>query len=186
MVAIHEQIGKNLQRLRKRRGWTFDKMAAQTGISKGMLSQMEKGETQPTVTTVWRIATGLNVSFSSLLKQEEQMLSVVERKDTPDLVEDEGRCRLFLIFPFDPETQFETYTMILHPGANYHSLPHAEGIREFITVISGECDITIAEETVTLDEKKSMQFSGNVHHRYVNRTNADTKLQILMYYAEEY
>ncbi|QDI90106.1 XRE family transcriptional regulator [Salicibibacter halophilus] len=185
LIDIHERVGQNLQRIRKRKGWTFDKIAEQTGVSKGMLYRIEKGETQPTITTVWRIATGLNVSFSSLIKQEAEVVTVAEQRQTPDLEEDNGRCHLFLIFPFDPETKFEVYTMILRPGANYHSLPHPEGVREYITVKSGEFAITLHEKTYTLDEKKHIQFSANVPHQYENRTDAETVLQLIMYYADE-
>ncbi|QQK80112.1 helix-turn-helix transcriptional regulator [Salicibibacter cibi] len=174
-----------MQRIRKRKGWTFDQMAERTGVSKGMLYRIEKGETHPTITTVWRIATGLNMSFSSLIKQEVEVVTVAEQKKTPDLEEDNGRCRLYLIFPFDPETHFEVYTMILRPGANYDSLPHPEGVREYITVKAGEFEITIHDKTYTLDEKKSIQFSGNVPHQYENRSNIETVLQVIMYYADE-
>ncbi|MBB6449180.1 transcriptional regulator with XRE-family HTH domain [Geomicrobium halophilum] len=185
MSAIHVRVGQNLQRLRKRRGLTFERIALATGVSKGMLYQIEKGETQPTVTTVWKIATGLNVSFSSLIKQDDRVVSVVERKEFPDLEEDEGRCRLFLIFPFDPETQFELYTMILSPGANYLSLPHHEGVREYISVTSGELHMMIDQDSYMLNEKKSLQFMATVPHQYENLTNTETRLQVLMYYSDE-
>ncbi|QQK76210.1 helix-turn-helix transcriptional regulator [Salicibibacter cibarius] len=174
-----------MQRIRKRKGWTFDKIAECTGVSKGMLYRIEKGETQPTITIVWRIATGLNVSFSSLIKQEAEVVNIVEQKQTPDLEEDNGRCRLYLIFPFDPETQFEVYTMILRPGANYHSLPHLDGVREYITVKAGEFEITLHDKTYMLDEKKSIQFSANVPHQYENKADTETVLQVIMYYADE-
>ncbi|MFD2880742.1 helix-turn-helix domain-containing protein [Paenibacillus rhizoplanae] len=52
--AIHVRIGQNLQRIRKQRGLSLDKLAALTNVSKGMLHQMERGDIQPTVTIVWK------------------------------------------------------------------------------------------------------------------------------------
>ncbi|MED4751974.1 helix-turn-helix transcriptional regulator [Brevibacillus choshinensis] len=89
MDSIHIRIGHNLQRIRKQRGFSLDKVAIKTKVSKGMLHQIERGDVQPTVTTVWKIATGLNISFSSLLKDEDAAVSVVTRKELPDITEDD-------------------------------------------------------------------------------------------------
>ncbi len=124
MDAIHIRIGQNLQRLRKQRQLSLDKLADLTGVSKGMLHQIERGDTQPTVTTVWKIATGLQVSFSSLIKDDEPTIAIVNRKTEPDLTEDNGNCLVYVMFPFNPQTQIEMFTLVLKPKASYVSTPH--------------------------------------------------------------
>lgn len=186
MDLIHIRIGHNLQKIRKQKGLSLDKAAQLTKVSKGMLHQIERGDIQPTVTTVWKIATGLHISFSALLKDDETSVSIVTRKDVPDVTEDNGRCKLYLLFPFDPQTRFEMYTIILDPAGSYHSTPHNEGVYEYITVVSGVFQIQIKDETYTLHDGQSVRFAGNVPHRYTNLAEAATALQVTMHYAESY
>ncbi|MBB6020475.1 transcriptional regulator with XRE-family HTH domain [Paenibacillus sp. JGP012] len=184
MNAIHIRIGNNLQRIRKHRQLSLDKLADLTKVSKGMLHQIERGETQPTVTTVWKIATGLNISFSSLLKEDEAVVSIATRKEIPDLTEDNGNCRVYLLFPFDPQTHIEMFTIILSPACNYVSLPHNDGVQEYITVISGVFNLQIKDEIHALQEGQAIRFAGNVEHRYINKSAEDVTIQVVMYYAE--
>ena len=65
--AINAQISRTLKARRKERGWSLDKTAQQTGVSKAMLGQIERQESSPTIATLWKIATGLQCSFSSFL-----------------------------------------------------------------------------------------------------------------------
>lgn len=184
MNAIHIRVGNNLQRIRKSRRLSLDKLAELTKVSKGMLHQIERGETQPTVTTVWKIATGLNISFSSLLKEDEAVVSIATRKETPDLTEDNGKCRAYLLFPFDPQTRIETFTLILSPACNYVSLPHNDGVQEYITVTSGVFSIQIKDEIYTLPEGQAIRFAGNVEHRYMNTTDEEVTIQVIMHYMD--
>lgn len=69
-----------------------------TGVSKAMLGQIERGESSPTVTTLWKIATGLQVSFSSLLHNGETEVSVVEKKEVIPIVEEDGHIEYFQSF----------------------------------------------------------------------------------------
>jgi len=184
MEPIHERVGHNLERIRKSRGLSLDKAAELTGVSKGMLHQIERGESQPTVTTVWKIATGLNVSFSSLIKAEETAVTVVRRRDVPDITEDEGRCRVFLLFPFDPETMMEMFAIVLAPSGRYQSSPHREGVQEYITVVSGQFTIRLQEDEYRLAQGEAIRFTGHVPHTYINDTDQEVVLNVVMHYPE--
>ncbi|MGC5326101.1 helix-turn-helix domain-containing protein [Brevibacillus sp. SYSU BS000544] len=184
MEAIHITLGHNLEKIRKKRGLSLDKVAELTGVSKGMLHQIERGESQPTVTTVWKIATGLNLSFSTLIKQDETAVQVVTRPKTPHITEDNGRCRVYLLFGFDPQTRCEMFTIELSPKGNYQSQPHNEGVQEFITVVSGTFTLQLRDEEYHLSAGDAIRFTGNVTHRYINQTEEDVVIQVVMHYAE--
>ncbi|BFH63697.1 MULTISPECIES: helix-turn-helix domain-containing protein [Paenibacillus] len=184
MDSIHIRIGNNLGRIRKQRNLSLDKMAELTGVSKGMLHQIERGNTQPTVTTLWKIATGLQISFSSLLKDDQASVSISVRKDIPDVTEDDGRCSVYMLFPFDPHTRMELFTIVLNPGGNYISSPHNDGVQEYITVTSGIFKLQVGDEVYNLQEGSAVRFAGNVQHRYMNPSDEDTTIQVIMYYAE--
>ncbi|USG68234.1 XRE family transcriptional regulator [Brevibacillus ruminantium] len=184
MSAIHIRIGQNLQRVRKQRQLSLDKVAELTGVSKGMLHQIERGDTQPTVTTVWKIATGLNLSFSSLIKVDESEISITRRKEIPDITEDNGNVQVYVGFPFNPQTQIEIFTIVIKPKGNYISAPHNEGVQEYITVTSGKFTINIRDEEHTLFAGDTIHFAGNVTHQYRNDEDKDVTLQVVMHYPE--
>ena len=60
-MELNEIIAENLKRLRTERGLSLGRLAELSGVSKVMLSQVEKGESSPTINTLWKIATGLQV-----------------------------------------------------------------------------------------------------------------------------
>ena len=68
MLELTQHIAATLQLLRKQRSWSLDKAAQATGVSKAMLGQIERGESSPTVATLWKIATGFQTSFSTFLE----------------------------------------------------------------------------------------------------------------------
>jgi len=184
MDSIPIRIGSNLQRIRKQRGLSLDKVAEATGVSKGTLHQIERGDTQPTVTTVWKIATGLNLSLSSLLKDDEAAVSIVSRKEMPDVTEDNGKCKIYMLFPYDPETRIETFTITMDAGARYTSSPHNKGVSEYITVVSGAFELQVRDQVHSLHKGDAIRFAGNVTHSYINRSGEETILQVIMHYAE--
>ena len=81
MKDFNSIIGKNLNDIRKQRNLSLDKAAELTGVSKGMLAQIEKGVSNPTVTTLWKIASGLNVSFSYFMEEENDEILHVHRDE---------------------------------------------------------------------------------------------------------
>ncbi|RKN86842.1 helix-turn-helix domain-containing protein [Paenibacillus ginsengarvi] len=185
-IPIHVRIGHNLQSIRKQMGLSLDKAAGLTNVSKGTLHQIERGDLQPTVTTVWKIATGLNISFSSLLKDDDAAVTIAARKDVPDVTEDNGTCRVYVLFPFDPQTRIETFTMEVDPGGRYTSSPHRTGVREYIAVVSGVFRIEVNGEAYTLGAMQAIRFAGSVPHSYMNESDRLAVLHITMHYADVY
>ncbi|MDQ0268432.1 transcriptional regulator with XRE-family HTH domain [Cytobacillus purgationiresistens] len=70
MKDIQSLVAHNLSSLRKNRSLTLDQVSKLTGVSKAMLAQIENGKSNPTVTTLWKIANGLRVSFSLFMKED--------------------------------------------------------------------------------------------------------------------
>lgn len=90
MKPIHLILAHNLKSLREQRKLSLDKVAELTGISKTMLGQIERGESSPSITTVWKIANGLKLSFTSLIHEPYSNTVVVSRDDVQALIEDNG------------------------------------------------------------------------------------------------
>lgn len=81
-------IGKRLKTARQNRNLTLDELAEVTGVSKPMLGQIERGQSSPTVTTLWKIATGMKIPFSSFLQEQGAEYTVVDLQEQDVLLEE--------------------------------------------------------------------------------------------------
>lgn len=99
MDDIQAIIAKNLVKLRKSRNLTLDQVSELTGVSKAMLGQIEKEKSTPTVTTLWKIANGLQVSFSVFLKEDKPKVRKINLKDIEPVTDNEEN---YIVYPFFP------------------------------------------------------------------------------------
>ena len=103
------QIGDNIRKIRRERGFSLEQMAERTGVSKAMIGQIERGDSNPTVAILWKIANGLKVSFSSLIEKPSNQVSIIHYEDVQPVLEDNGNYIVYPIFPFDPLKKWESY-----------------------------------------------------------------------------
>ncbi|MGD6844369.1 helix-turn-helix domain-containing protein [Bacillus infantis] len=182
MENIHKNIGENLRNIRRGRGLSLDMAAEATGVSKAMLGQIERGESNPTVTTLWKIASGLQISFSSLMAEKLSEVSFADINQINPIIENDGKYKVFPLFPFDPRKQFEIFIVEIAPGWKQSSDQHNEGVEEYITVISGEIEVMIGDNPYTIQEGSALRFAADQSHSYRNTGEAPAKCQVVMYY----
>jgi transcriptional regulator with XRE-family HTH domain len=157
-------------------------VARLTGVSKAMLGQIERGKSNPTVSTLWKIATGLKISFSVFIDENQDDLKVIDQKDISPIIEDNNRMKLYPIFPFDANKGFEIFTIELEPGCNHISTPHNEGVEEYIIVTEGQIEININSKKFILEKGNSMRFMANSPHSYKNINQGRSVFQNIILY----
>src|SRR5215831_19201985 len=95
-------VGPNLRRLRTRRGLSLEKLSQRSGVSRAMLSQIELGQSAPTINVLWKIARALDVTFATLIQTREVgATSVLKRADAKVLTNQAGTFSSRALFPFD-------------------------------------------------------------------------------------
>lgn len=175
MNDIFQHISSTLRTLRKERGWSLDKTAKETGVSKAMLGQIERQESSPTIATLWKIATGFKTSFSSFIadidtKFDEPILSSGQ---TQEIHPSDTKIRVTPLFPFDEELHFEMFVIELLPGCEHHSPPHEQGVIEHVVVVDGAMDVFTNGSWHALIKGEGIRFNANKAHGYRNTsTNA--------------
>ncbi|PLR84620.1 DNA-binding protein [Bacillus canaveralius] len=182
MENIQKNIGKNLKAVRNNRGISLDQTASLTGVSKAMLGQIERGESNPTVTTLWKIATGLQVSFSSLINDEPADIAFVPLQNVSPVIENNGDYRVYSIFSFDPRKRFEIFIVEMDRGSIHTSERHNEGVEEYITVMNGSLEMLIGDNTYQIEAGGSIRFTANKSHTYKNSGEEMIRYQAVMYY----
>ncbi len=147
-----------------------------------MIGQIERGESSPTLTTVWKIANGLKVFFTSLIQNPQPDADVVLKKEVKVCTGDDGRYRVYPAFPFQEDRRFELYSAEIDPEGVLRSEGHKEGTEEFITVFDGELTIRVNERKFSLLSWDSIRFKADRPHVYSNFGEACTRLSMTIYY----
>jgi len=184
MKNLNLIIGNKLKDIRNKRNLSLDEVAKLTGVSKAMLGQIERGQSNPTVSTLWKIATGLKVSFSLFIDENQDDLKVINQNDISPIIEDNNRMRLYPIFPFDANKGFEIFTIELEPGCNHISTPHNDGVEEYIIVTEGQIEININDEKFILQKGNSIRFMANSPHTYRNINQDRSVFQNIILYLK--
>ncbi len=182
MDKLNSVIAENLKKLREERRLSLDGVAKLSGVSKSMLGQIERGEVNPTVTTVWKISNGLKISFTQLMSRPETDIEIVDKSEIQPLVEDNGKIRNFPIFPFDSIRRFEMYSLELDGGGHLEAEAHPQGTQEFITVFSGMVTINVNGEDFLITNGSSMRFKADIPHAYKNSGDDVCSLSMVIYY----
>ena len=180
------RLGQILKALRKQRSLTLEQLSLTTGVSKPMLSQLERGETNPTVITLWKIATGLKVPFSTFLQElEEPAVTVVRANGQRVAVDDEGRYIVRSIMAVKNPQPADLFHVHLKPGCVHRAEAHGANITEGLWIKKGELFIEIGEKTYVLEEGDSLHFPANVDHSYINHGTSDCEFLVLLIYLKE-
>lgn len=182
MTDPTSNIGAVLKRVRFERGLTLEDTAGLTGVSKAMLGQIERGESNPTISILWKISTGLRISFSELLGSEEEHHEAVSINDLEPVYESEGKMMLYDVFPFNPMSGFEYFYIKLLPGARHASTPHQNSTEEYIVVTKGTLVLTVEEQSFELTAPSALKFKSNRNHSYSNPYDAEVEFQNIVKY----
>jgi transcriptional regulator with XRE-family HTH domain len=179
---IHKKIGKNLQNIRKARSLSLDQVADLTGVSKAMLGQIERGDSNPTISIIWKIVNGLHISFTSLIEDNIPKVTHIRLEEIEPFLEEDGKYRAFPVVPFEQKKQFEIYTVEIEVGCTHASEAHYEGVEEYILMITGALRLRIQDETYELKAGDAIHFSADQPHVYENIADEKTMYNTIICY----
>jgi transcriptional regulator with XRE-family HTH domain len=148
---------------------TLDDLAEASGVSRSMISEMERGNRIPTVLVLDRIATGLGTSVARLLREETTARRMVLRHATQDVARDPSGWERRILSPVLPGVEFEFMRTTIAPGVDAGVFePHARGSREYVAVESGTLRLTLDDEEAVLGAGDSVYYGGDCHHGFAN------------------
>ena len=184
MEKINSLVADNLKKLREERHLSLENLSKLSGVSRSMLGQIERGEANPTVATVWKITEGLKISFTELLTKPADKDIVVRVGDLCPVLADEGRYRNYPVFGYDGQRHFEMLYLELDAGAQLDAEPHPTGAREYITAFSGELLVTAGEREFLIKNGESLSFRADRPHRYRNLSAEQCRLSMVIWYPK--
>lgn len=173
------RLGPSLQKFRKDHGLTLDALARSSGISKSMLSQIEREQANPTLATVWALAAAMKIDVSELigLRHTEQRvrIDVTSASFTPEIRTEDGLCVLRILSPADRADKLEWYELAIAPGGALVSAPHGRGTREHITVFEGSLCVEASGERQLVPTGATARYAADVEHAIRNENDAPAR-----------
>jgi len=162
-------LGARIRQERARRRLSLNDLAAKAGVSRSMLSAVERGGKAPTVLVLDRIATGLDTSIARLLGEERTGRVVLLRHAEQEVARDRRGWERRILSPVLPGIEFEMMRTTIGPGVDAGVFaPHAPGSREYLAVERGTLTLTLDGVVYTLGAGDSIYYAGDCRHAYRN------------------
>ncbi len=178
-------VGETLKTLRQAQRLSLDDLSRRAGVSKSMLSQIERNEANPTVAILWRLATALGVGITDFLgtapgKAEAVAITVTASHETPMIKSQDGKCELRILSPINMAGSVEWYHLTIAAGGVLASEPHEKGAKEHLSVQSGALTVRAVNSEMVVRVGDTARYSADQKHAIANvgKTNATALLVV--------
>lgn len=187
LEPLSRYVCGQVRQLRRRKGWTLEQLSSISGVSRSMLSQVERGEANPTLAVAFRIAQAFEVSLGDLVDgaAKRPKIEVIRADDETSVFRDDVKCRIKTLSPLNLEKDVEFYEVMLHRGQCLDSAAHFSGTREFLTVQQGKVLVKSGDEFVEIKKGDSAQYFADVDHSIENVGKSDAIFFLVDIYSNE-
>ncbi len=182
--AISRHLGARVKKLRTARGWSLESLANASGVSRSMLSQIEREQANPTLAVTLRIAQAFGMSLGDLVEiaAVTSAVAVIRAADRAFHYRSDKNIRIRTLSPLNLEKDVEFYEVQLQPGGALRSASHFEGTREFLTVERGTVRVESGNDSDTLNPGDSASYRADVAHAIVNAGKSEATLFLVVSY----
>lgn len=167
-VAAPPRVGEQIQRLRSERHMTLDDLSRAAGVSKSMLSEIERDKANPTIAVAWRLTNALGVNLDSLFAQQKapEAIAVAGPHDIPTLNGHDAGYQLRVWGPIELAGRFEWYELTLQ--------------REHLTVLQGTMEVEAAGTKRRLKSSETARYVADQPHAIRNAGKADARALLVV------
>jgi transcriptional regulator with XRE-family HTH domain len=164
MTQPISMIAKSLVRERQRTGLSLAEIARRAGIAKSTLSQLEAGNGNPSLETLWSLCVALDIPFARLLEPQEQKTQVIRRGEGTKVVAEQAHYQAILLAACPPGARRDIYLLLTQPGADRISHPHPPGSVEHIIVTQGKALVGLTDAPEELGEGDYICYPADQAH----------------------
>lgn len=178
---VSDELCRRVRELRQARSWSLEAMSAACGVSRSMLSQIERNEANPTLAVTVRIAQAFGMSLGELVESPSasSTIHVIRANDREYHYRSDRNCSIRTLSPLHLEKDVEFYELELRPGSQLKSAAHFEGTREFLTVQKGSLKVISGNEVVSIEKGDSASYRADTDH-CIENTGRATALAFLV------
>ena len=177
-IATPPEVGATLQRMRLERGLTLEDLSRTAGVSKSMLSQIEREKANPTIAVAWRLANALGVEIAELLNADtrpRESIRVVDAHETPTLPGEHAGYVLRILGPMELAGKFEWYELTLAVNGALISGSHDPGTKEHVTVLHGSVELEVDQLKKKLKPGATARYAADLPHALRNLGKSEAK-----------
>lgn len=179
------QIGPVLQRRRKASGLTLEQLAERSGVSKSMLSQIERGQANPTFAVLWGLTQALGIDLTDLVEgaksdAEAETIEIVSPHAVPEMTSPDGLCRLRIYSPPHMAGVTEWYELTIAPSGILDSAPHSPGAYEHLTVLEGSLTVTSGAARQKAETGDTARYPADIAHSIANSTDRPARALLVV------
>jgi transcriptional regulator with XRE-family HTH domain len=177
---IEQTLGKSLRHLREKKGITLRTLAERTDFSAGFLSQIEKGQSLPSISCMEKIAHALSVSLGQFfLSANQQKVNIVPASDRAHIALDWSRAEIAPLGSFHSAPGFRASMLIIRPGGRTgkHATPSISD--EFAVVFEGSAILKVKDNEQTLERGDSVILVAGIDRQWRNQSESVTQIVII-------
>lgn len=163
-------IGLNVRRLRREASLSLDALSERATVSKGMLAQIEKGSTNPSIGTLCKIANAFGITLQSLLAESNAArIEKVSLSDVANLWAGESDGTAKLLFGLDLRNLIELWKWSIPKGSIHQSEAHPVGTKEAVLVLRGVLTLGVGDKEEVVKSNQAILFDADLAHSYSNQ-----------------
>jgi transcriptional regulator with XRE-family HTH domain len=182
--SINEDLGRRVKKLRSDRGWSLEELASVSGVSRSMLSEIERERANPTLSVTYRIARAFGLSLQDLIESADSASSiqVTRADDKAQIFRSDKLCQIRTLSPLNLEKDIEFYEIRLPTNGSLASQPHVDGTREFLIVKEGGVNLQSGNFNESLSKGDSATYRADVAHCLTNSGKRESVLFLVVLY----
>jgi len=177
-------LANRVAELRKQNKLTLEQLSQTSGVSRSMLSQIERGTANPTLAVAFRIAKAFSISIGELVDEPwiNTHIEVIHGSDPVNVFRDDEVCHIRTLSPLHMEKNIEFYEITIAANQALKSSAHHQGTKELITILKGEANIIAGDTNSILQQGDSAHYRADLEHAIVNNTNAPLLCHLVVTY----
>lgn len=163
-------FGLRVKKARSEMQLTLQELSERSGVSRSMLSKIEREEKNPTIQIACQVAEGLGLTLSQLLDEpEEREVMLIPKSQRLIFRDEQSGFERQLLSPSFPARGVEFIYNIIPPAQTSGVFPpHTKGVKEYVSVAQGKLEVTIGERLFVLEAGDSLYYDANITHQFVN------------------
>ncbi len=175
-------IAENLQRICTERGLSLRQLAKLSDVNPTTLSQLAKGDGNPTINVLLKITTALKIPYTGLIEEQKKEVTIVRKNERVPLIGENPAYQIFNYFPYSAQRNFEFFYVTLDPHSKSESSGHTAKAQEYIFMISGTLCLTVDGKTLIAEAQDALCFESSSTHSYENKTDTAIQFIVVNYY----
>jgi transcriptional regulator with XRE-family HTH domain len=162
--TLLDVIATSLKRERRRAGLSLAEVARRAGVAKSTLSQLEAGNGNPSVETLWALGVALDVPFSRLVEPRRPRVQLIRAGEGPAVASERSDYVATLLSSCPPNARRDVYVIRAQPGSARESEPHMPGVVEHVILSAGRALVGVAGDPAELNPGDYIAYPGDVPH----------------------